>query len=303
MPRVLVTGAAGFVAGHLAARFAGAGHEPVLADLVPPRPQPGMPDLSGYRFVALDVTDREAVAAALAELRPDGVAHAAGIVGPAASREDPGRTVAVNVIGTQHVLDAARATGARVTLLSTATIYGNDPSLRPLRETDPVDPVSLYDASKLMAETLLTAYKRTYGLAGCSVRFGFPYGPGQKIDQYFLPRAADGQPIRETAGADHPSDFTYIDDLTAGLVGAHTVANPRDVYNVTGGVLRTRGDFARAVMAAVPAADIELGPGPQPGRHLRGACDIGRAGEDFGYRPAFTVETGVLDWARRIGVA
>jgi nucleoside-diphosphate-sugar epimerase len=73
-----------------------------------------------------------------------------------------------------------------------------------------------------------------------------------------------------------------------------------DLYNVTGGVLRTRREFAQAVMAAVPGARIDIGPGYQPGRHLRGACDLSRAGQELGYEPRYSIEQGVREWVSRI---
>lgn len=304
MARVLVTGAAGFVASHLIARLSREGHQVTGADI---RPRPVIPGLDpvdiDVNIAIADLTDPVAVSELVAATLPDGIVHAAGIVGPQAAEADPDRAVRVNVGATQHLLNACVRGGIRFTFLSTATVYGTDPGLRTLAETDLPRPVGIYDATKLMAETLLVAYKRTFGLVGASVRFGFPYGPGQSIDQYFIPTVARGKPIDEPAGADHPSDFTFIDDLVNGIDRVHTGAPPRhDVYNITGGVLRTRGEFAAAVLAAVPGARIHLGPGLQPGRNLRGACDLTRIHEEYGFEPQFTVEAGVAAWAQRIGL-
>jgi nucleoside-diphosphate-sugar epimerase len=307
MTSVLVTGAAGFVGSHLVARFTAEGFDVWATDVR--QPDVSTPALRAAvdslnerdRFRRADLTDETAVRALLDELHPDGIVHAGGIVGPAAATANPQLAVQVNVIGTQNLLEYAKVHGSRISFLSTATIYGNDPELRLLHEDLAPQPVGIYDATKLMGETLLSAYKRTYGVVGCALRFGFPYGPGQWIDQYFVPRVVRGEPVDEAAGGDHPCDFTFIDDLVDGIYRAHTAAGLRhDVYNITGGVLRTRREFAQAVMAAVPGAHIEIGPGYQSGRHLRGACDLSRAGAEFGYRPRYSIERGVREWVARL---
>jgi nucleoside-diphosphate-sugar epimerase len=307
MTSVVVTGASGFVGSHLVARFTAEGFDVWGSDVRPPNaPTPDVRQAIEMlnerdRFRQADLTDVEAVLAMLDEIGPDGIVHAGGVVGPEAATADAPLAVQVNVVGTQNLLEYAKHHKARFTFLSTATLYGTDPELRLLHEAMAPRPVGMYDATKLMGETLLDAYKRTYGVVGCALRFGFPYGPGQWIDQYFVPRVLKGEPVVEPDGGDHPCDFTFIDDLVDGIFRGHTapVLN-HDVYNITGGVLRTRGEFAQAVLAAVPGARIELGPGYQKGRHLRGACDISLARNDLGYQPRYSIEQGVREWVARL---
>jgi nucleoside-diphosphate-sugar epimerase len=307
MTSVLVTGASGFVGSHVAARFGAEGFDVWATDVRPPETL--APDVrtalhglnAGGRFRLADLTDTDAVRTLLEEIRPNGIVHAGGIVGPVAATANPRLAVEVNVVGTQYLLEYAKGHDTRFTFLSTATIYGNDPQLRTLHEDLTPQPVGMYDATKLMGETLLAGYKRAYNVVGCALRFGFPYGPGQWIDQYFVPRAVKGEPVVEPSGGDHPCDFTFIDDLVDGIYRAHVAASLHyDLYNVTGGVLRTRREFAQAVMAAVPGARIDIGPGYQPGRHLRGACDLSRAGQELGYEPRYSIEQGVREWVSRI---
>jgi len=304
---VLVTGAAGFVGSHVVERFAAErfsvwATDVRLPEAATPAARASLDELRAHdRFRLADLTDPGGVRAMLDDIRPDGIVHAGGIVGPEAATANPRLAVQVNVLGTQNLLEYAKDHETRFTFLSTATIYGNDPQLRLLHEELPPQPVGMYDATKLMGETLLNAYKSTFGVVGCAVRFGFPYGPGQWIDQYFVPRVLRGEPVNEPAGGDHPCDFTFIDDLVDGIYRAHTTAAlNHDVFNITGGVLRTRREFAEAVVAAVPGAHIEIGPGYQPGRHLRGACDLSRAREDLGYAPRYSVEQGVREWVARL---
>jgi nucleoside-diphosphate-sugar epimerase len=295
---VLITGGAGFVAAHLARRFAGAGVRVRLADVRDPGPAVAPFFPPGVERVRADVLDAARLGAAADVPGLEGIVHTAAVVGPGPALADPARATSVNVLGTQRVLDLARERGLRLTYLSTATLYGTRPDLRPLAEDDPPDPVSHYDATKLMGEVLVRSYVRSFGLDATVVRTGFVYGPGSGIGEYFLPRVLRGEAVTEPTGGDHPCDFTYVADLAEGLFLAHA-RRPLEhrLFNVTGGVLRTRGDLAAAVRAAVPGAAISLGPGVDPQRHLRGACDLTRARTALGYAPAYTLEAGIAAWA------
>jgi nucleoside-diphosphate-sugar epimerase len=289
--RVLITGGGGFVGLHAAQAALARGHEVVLTDIDAPRP-PLRALANGCKFVKGDIL-------APGFIRPlvtDTVIHCAAVVGPIATRKQPQRAVDVNVGGTSRILEAARETGARVILLSTATLYGTRPDLEPLDEDAPAEPVSLYDATKLMAETLCTSYRKTFGITCASLRTGFVYGAGNSVGEYFVYSTLRGEAVNEPAGRDHPCDFTYVEDVASALVAAaEQLSLPETVYNVTGGSLHTRGEFADIVRRLLPRARLSLGAGIDPVRHLRGACVIERAARDFGYRP-HTLEAGITDW-------
>lgn len=293
---LLVTGGAGMVGQHVAEAAKAQGWRVVLADVGWPGAGPWAPHDAR---LDLDVADEAACARAVEGAAA--VIHCGAVVGPQRARADAGRTVRVNVSGTAWMLHAAHAQGARLVNLSTATLYGHRPALEPLPEDAPLDPLTIYDGTKRMTEVYCSAYRRTYGADTASVRTGFVYGLGTQIGEYFLPRVLRGEAVRESAGREHPCDFTYVVDLAQALVAAASVARlPHDVYNVTGGVLRTRGELAQAVRDLVPGAVIEQGAGPDPARHLRGACVIDRARTDFGWAPRFDLEQGLADWQRRL---
>lgn len=296
MAHLLITGGSGMVAQHVADAAIRAGHEVVLADVTWPD---GRLWVEGARMSTFDIRDASACLA-----HADGataIIHCAAVVGPVRARLDPKVTLSVNVDGTANLLEAAHTHSARLINVSTATLYGNRPDLKPLDEADPTDPLTIYDGSKLMSETWCAAHRRTFGSDCASFRTGFVYGRGNQIGEYFLPRVLAGESVVEAAGGDHPCDFTYVVDLAEALLAAALaprLANP--VYNVTGGVLRTRADFANAVRAIAPSAHITQAAGIDPGRHLRGACRLDRAKADFGWAPRFSIEAGVADWRQRI---
>lgn len=296
MTRILITGGSGMVAQHVAEAAVRIGHDVILADMAFPLDRIWMDAVQQVEF---DVRDADACRRNVAGA--DAVIHCAAVVGPWRAREDPQLTLSVNVGGTANLLEACHQTGARLVNVSTATLYGHRPDLEALAEDDPATPLSIYDGSKLMSETWCASHRRTFGSDVASVRTGFVYGRGNQIGEYFLPRVLAGAPVDEPAGGDHPCDFTYVVDLAEGLLAVATVPTlTYDVYNITGGQLRTRGDFAGAVRELVPDARISLTPGVDPSRHLRGACRLDRADSDLGWKPRFDIAAGLKDWKDRL---
>lgn len=296
MVRLLITGGSGMVAQHVAEAALAGGHEVRLADFAWPEERMWV---EGVERTTFDIRDKEACMDAAGDC--SAIVHCAAVVGPARSRADPSFTLDVNVTGTANLLTAAFSTGARLVNVSTATLYGNRPDLAPLDETDPADPLTVYDGTKLMGETWCAAHRRTYGSDVASFRTGFVYGRGNQIGEYFLPRVLAGEAVSEAAGGGHPCDFTYVVDLAEALLAAALAPTlPNTVYNVTGGQLRRRDELAEAVRALVPGANIAQAAGIDPGRHLRGACMLERARTDFGWSPRFTLEAGLADWLKRL---
>ena len=296
MKTLLVTGGSGMVGQHVAEAAAARGCRVRLADYA-------WPDTplwaEGDERVSFDIRDAQACREHARGV--DAIVHCAAVVGPARARVDPLQTLAVNVNGTANLLEAAHAQGARLLSMSTATLYGHRAALEPLPEDTRTDPLTVYDGSKLMAELYCSAHSRTYGSEVASFRTGFVYGRGTRIGEYFLPRVLAGEAVTEPAGREHPCDFTYVVDLAEALVAAALAPKlAHTVYNITGGIIRTRGDLAAAVRSLLPQAQITQGAGIDPARHLRGACMITRAREDFGWQPRFDLERGMADWLARL---
>ena len=296
MGTLLVTGGTGMVAQHVAEAAMARGHSVRMADMAWPSDRIW---IKGAEQVSFDIRDKSACMRHAGGV--DAVIHCAAVVGPARSRVDPSITLDVNVTGTANLLEAVRENDARMINVSTATLYGNRPDLAPLHETDPADPLTIYDGTKLMSETWCSTHRRTYGSDVASFRTGFVYGRGNQIGEYFLPRVLAGEAVSETAGGDHPCDFTYVVDLAEALLAAAlTPKLAHSVYNVTGGTLRLRRELADAVRGLVPGASIAQADGIDPQRHLRGACTLDRARADFGWTPRFSLESGLADWRARL---
>jgi UDP-glucuronate 4-epimerase len=229
---VLLTGAAGFIGYHVAEALLAAG-TPVIgvdnlnayydvrlkqARLDRLRPQ------RGFAFHAIDVADRAAMEA-LAAANPDidTIVHLAAQAGVRHSLIDPHAYVHSNVMGHLVVLEVARRLPSlrHLAYASTSSVYGANQAL-PFSETDRVDtPQSLYAATKLAGEHMSHAYAHLFGIPQTGLRFFTVYGPWGRPDMayYSFARAiAAGEPITLYDDGRLKRDFTYIDDIVAGVV-------------------------------------------------------------------------------------
>jgi nucleoside-diphosphate-sugar epimerase len=219
---VLVTGAGGFIGSHLVGRLLADGSRVraflrytsdqrlgLLAD------EPGAAD--DAELVFGDLRDPDAVARAVrgCEL----VVHLGALVGIPYSYEAPRETVETNVLGTLNVLQAARDAGARVIVTSTSEVYGT-PDDVPIREDARLRAQSPYAASKVGADALAEAFRRSYGIGVGIVRPFNTYGPRQSaraVIAALLVQALAGGTVR--LGSLEPvRDFTYVADTVDGFV-------------------------------------------------------------------------------------
>ena len=259
--RILVTGAGGFVGGHLIATLRARGHEVIPADRAPVE--------GDQDTLALDVTDPLGVRGAVEFAQPDAIAHLAAQAFVPASLADPDGTFDVNAQGTLHVLEAVRAYAdeagrqPRVLVVSSGDVYGAQPDdALPLRETTAPLPRSPYAASKVAAEALALAFARSYGVDAVVTRAFNHIGPGQ--DERFavvafamqIARAAAGGGPRVLVGDLSPSrDFLDVRDVCeAYALLLEGRGSPGEIYNVCSGTATTMREILRRLieLARVP---------------------------------------------------
>ena len=230
---VLLTGAAGFIGYHVAEALLAAG-EPVIGvdnvnDYYDVRLKQARLDRllprRGFAFHPIDVADRAAMEA-LAAAHPgiDRIVHLAAQAGVRHSLVDPYAYGHANLIGHLVVLEVARRLPAlrHLVYASTSSVYGASQAL-PFRETDRTDtPLSLYAATKLAAEAMSYSYAHLFGIPQTGLRFFTVYGPWGRPDMAYYSFAlaiAAGKPITLYDDGRLKRDFTYIDDIVAGVVG------------------------------------------------------------------------------------
>lgn len=229
MTRVLVTGAAGFIGSHLVEALAARGDEVVGIDNFDPfydraMKEANLRDMQAprFRFHEQDMLDVQRMAALLT---PDTVVvHLAAKAGVRPSIADPLAYARANVEGTAAVLEAARQAGARrIVFGSSSSVYG-DTTPAPFREdASAIDPVSPYAATKRAGELLVRAAAPLHGFRAVALRFFTVFGPRQRPDlaiHAFARRMADGKPLTLFGDGTQARDYTYCDDIVAGVVAA-----------------------------------------------------------------------------------
>jgi UDP-glucuronate 4-epimerase len=232
--KILVTGCAGFIGYHVAQALLARGDTVVgadnLNDYYDVRLKQARLDRlqaqSGFVFHRVDISDRQAVGGLVAAHGDiSQIVHLAAQAGVRHSLVDPYSYVQANVMGHLVVLEAARQLPALQHLVyaSTSSVYGLNDSM-PFKETDRVDtPASLYAATKRADELMSHAYAHLFGLPQTGLRFFTVYGPWGRPDMAYFSFAraiVAGEPITLYEEGRLKRDFTYIDDIVAGILGS-----------------------------------------------------------------------------------
>lgn len=241
----LVTGGAGFIGSHTVDALLRRGEQVVCLDNFtsyydPARKRRNLAWAAtrpGFTLVEADIRDAETLAAIFATHRPRRVAHLAAMPGPRPSIANPALYEQVNVGGTVHLLELARRHEVEAFLLaSTSSVYGRTPKL-PFEEHDPTDrPLSPYAATKKAAEVLGYTFHSLYGIPMSVVRFFTVYGPRGRPDMtpyLFVDRMVRGKPfVLFEHGVKLYRDYTYVDDIVAGVIAALDQARGYEVFNL-----------------------------------------------------------------------
>ncbi|HEY1936119.1 MAG TPA: NAD-dependent epimerase/dehydratase family protein [Acetobacteraceae bacterium] len=313
---VLVTGVAGFIGYHVAEALLARGEAVIGVDNINTYydvrlKQARLDRLAshaGFAFHRLDIADRAAMEAlAAAHLDIGTIVHLAAQAGVRYSLEDPHAYVHSNVMGHLVVLEIARHLPAlrHLVYASTSSVYGANQAL-PFRETDRVDtPLSLYAATKRADELMGHAYAHLFGLPQTGLRFFTVYGPWGRPDMayYSFARAiAAGEPITLYDGGRLKRDFTYIDDIVAGVVGC--VDRPPSGETPPVRVLNIGNNRAEEVRTLVALLEHELGrkavvrTGPRPAADVEETfASVDAIGALTGFAPRTSLAEGVAKFA------
>ena len=231
MRSVLVTGGAGFIGSHLADALLARGDRVTIVDNFDPFYPREVKELNlasarrhpRCRIVEADLRDLRLLRAGLRG-GYDVIVHMAAKAGVRPSIEDPIAYQEVNVTGTQHMLELARTWRVpHFVFTSSSSVYGVNPRV-PWREDDHVlQPISPYASTKVSGELLGHVYSHLYGMRFIALRLFNPYGPRQRPDlamHKFARLILDGAPIPVFGDGSTRRDYTYIDDMVAGIVRA-----------------------------------------------------------------------------------
>ena len=261
---------------------------------------------SGFRFVRLDIADREAIYALFEETKPDAVVNFAAESHVDRSIEQPALFLETNLMGTQVLLDACRLFGVkRFHQVSTDEVYGDLPlgkaELR-FHEHSPLRPSSPYAASKAAADLLCLAYHRTYGLPVTISRCSNNYGPRQ-LPEKLIPRmitlALAGQPLPVYGNGQHVRDWLYVEDHCAAVDLILRQGEEGGIYNVGGHGERPNLDVVRFICASLGKPDSLIRfVQDRPGHDRRYAVDPGLICRELGWKPKTPFDEGLRETIR-----
>ncbi len=312
---MLVTGVAGFIGSHTAEAFAARGARVRGLDCFDDyydtrRKRANLEALLAQKSFELqegDLRSQEACERALDGI--DVVVHLAARPGVRASIEDPRRTYDMNVMGTLTLVEAMRARGLkRIVFGSTSSVYGGDAPL-PFHEDRPSSrPLSPYAASKRACELLLASYVELHGFGVITVRLFTVYGPRGRPDMSvgrFVEAALAGRTVALYGDGSVTRDFTYVDDIVAGVVAAadKTVPGELHLVNLGGSERSSVKDLIGFVEKHTDRPlKLERKP-PAPGDAPTTWASVERAERLLGWRPQVRLEEGVvrtIAWTRAI---
>jgi len=231
--KILVTGAAGFIGFHTTLALLTRGDMVVGVDNLNDYYEVSLkearlneikahPNTDNFKFIKLDLAERDATEQLFADEKPEAVVHLAAQAGVRYSLENPYAYISSNIVAFTHILEACRAIKPQhLVYASSSSVYGGNTKL-PFSETDPVDhPVSLYAATKKSNELMAHTYSHLYGIPTTGLRFFTVYGPWGRPDMapfLFADAILNHRPIKVFNHGDMMRDFTYIDDIVEGLI-------------------------------------------------------------------------------------
>lgn len=326
--KVLITGAAGFIGFHVSRQLLEQGHSVVGLDNLNDYyevslKEDRLKELAPYehfRFVKMDLADRDAVARLFAEEGFNRVVNLAAQAGVRYSLENPHAYVDSNLVGFVNILEGCRQNKVEhLVYASSSSVYGANETM-PFSEQDNVDhPVSLYAATKKANELMAHTYSHLYGVPTTGLRFFTVYGPWGRPDMspiLFANAITQGKPLKVFNFGQHRRDFTYIDDIVNGVLlslaripegnpewsglkpDPSSSRAPWKVYNIGNSQPVELLHYIEVIEKALgKTTEKELLP-LQPGDVEHTYADVSSLQRDTGYQPRFSIEEGVEEFIR-----
>ena len=302
MAKVVVTGGSGFIGSHVVDALMDAGHRVTVIDH---RVRPHRSDVG---FEDVDLMDLSSVLEATKGV--EHIFHLAAVSNVNYAYKYPVYSTALNVMGTTHILEAARINGVqRVHLASTVWVYNGAPNGKPADETVPFyleGAGHIYTSTKMAAEMVCHNYAQLYKVPFTILRYGIPYGPRMREELLipaFLKKALNGQPLPISGKGEQYRNFVYVRDMAEAHVLAMKDKAVNQTYNLEGtrkvtvlevaeGIKKLLGDDVK--LEFVPAR-----PGDFGGKEVTAT----KARQELAWYPTVSFEEGLrrtVDWFRQV---
>ncbi len=342
--KILLTGSAGFIGFHVAGKLTTRGDEVIGIDNINDYydiglkygrltasgirkedadrgPEAQSASLPGYRFIRMDLLDRDALSALFARERFDAVCHLAAQAGVRYSLQNPYAYVDSNITGFLNILEACRHNKVKhLVFASSSSVYGLNEKM-PFSTLDNVDhPVSFYGATKKSNELMAHTYSYLFGIPVTGLRFFTVYGPWGRPDMapiIFSKAIMEGKEIEVFNNGEMQRDFTYVDDIAEGVARvisrqpagdpAWSGANPDPsrskapyrIYNIGNSAPVKLLDFISTLELKLGKKAVKKMLPMQPGDVPATYADVKDLMKDIGYAPSTSLDEGIgrfVEW-------
>ena len=309
--RILLTGGAGFIGSHVAEALLRKHVSLAVVDNLDECYSPAwkkanlesIETIGAFDFFDQDICAMDGMREIVARVRPDAIIHLAARAGVRPSIEQPRLYERVNVAGTVNLLELCREFQvSRLIFGSSSSVYGESDRAPFSEEQSGLRPISPYAATKLSGELFCYTYAHLYKLPVVALRFFTVYGPRQRPDlaiHKFVARMEAGKSIPIFGDGETGRDYTYVDDIVAGIFGAleydfsSTVGTPMEICNLGNSHPVKLSQLVGMIEQVTGKKAIMQRESSQQGDVPLTWADISKAGRLLGYHPQTTLEEGL----------
>lgn len=310
MSKILITGGAGFIGSYVCRRLLDMGHEVVVFDAFVQYISPLKSILKEYtelRFQGIadqidfrrgDTRDKAHLRRVIMDTRPDRILHLAALPIADLSNRHSEEALTSILEGAVNVLEVLRDVDFvdRFVYISSSMIYG-DFEVIPAPEDHPKRPKDIYGGTKYAGEVMTETYSRRYEIPYSIIRPSAVYGPydvNRRVSQIFVENALLGKPITLFGGGIQTLDFTYVEDVTEGMIKVMFHENAEgEAFNITYGRGYTLRELADILLTQCPNLEVKVVEEEDVFRPKRGALSIEKAKKMVGYNPQISLEEGL----------
>jgi len=257
----------------------------------------------GIPLIVADARDYDGLSRVLKKINPDTLVHLAAVSHAGKSNKDPYSTFDHSLRTLENALDNARSDALSIrhfVYFSSSMVYGNFSS-ESVTEASVCEPLGIYGALKFAGEKLVIAYNQVFDLPYTIVRPSALYGPrcvSRRVGQVLIENILSGKEVCIQGDGTDRLDFTYIDDLTSGIVNILENDNARNqIFNLTYGQGRSINKMAEILKVEFPWIEVKYEPRDRM-MPRRGTLSIDKARRLMGYNPQYPLEVGFVSYIR-----